>query len=194
MSWETKARAVGVAPPARPERTYRPNRYAGRCWRCAGWLEAGGGIAILTSETQAEGAQAAYPWQVQHLGECSAPKPVRPEPAPEPDVPEGRYAVDLGPEGDGDEPRLRFFKVDRPTEGRWVGRTFVSVQAGPNLIPLREAGSRRAILRRIAEDPQAAMLRYGLELGHCGSCGAELTNAESRARGIGPICAAKYGW
>ena len=30
--------------------------------------------------------------------------------------------------------------------------------------------------------------------GSCGHCGRTLTNEESRARGIGPICAGKMGW
>lgn len=46
----------------------------------------------------------------------------------------------------------------------------------------------------IAADPKAAMLRYGRELGECGHCGRTLTNDESRARGIGPVCARGKGW
>lgn len=36
--------------------------------------------------------------------------------------------------------------------------------------------------------------RNGRELGHCGVCGRTLTDEESRARGIGPICAENNGW
>jgi hypothetical protein len=98
-----------------------------------------------------------------------------------PDVPEGRYAVEL----DG---VLKFYKVDKPTEGRWAGRTFVKVQASDTEYPVRAAESRRKVLETIAVDPRGALQRYGRELGHCGVCGRTLTDQESRAIGIGPIC------
>lgn len=42
--------------------------------------------------------------------------------------------------------------------------------------------------------PKDATIRYGRLTGRCGCCGRTLENAESIARGIGPICAEKYGW
>lgn len=100
---------------------------------------------------------------------------------------EGRYAVEI----DG---VLKFFKVDKPTEGRWAGYTFVKVQASDDLYNIRDRAYRERILAIIAEDPQGAMLRYGKEIGKCGHCGRTLTNEDSRERGIGPICADKMGW
>jgi len=47
---------------------------------------------------------------------------------------------------------------------------------------------------RVAADPAAAATAHGHEFGHCSCCGRELTNAESVARGIGPICAERWGW
>lgn len=45
------------------------------------------------------------------------------------------------------------------------------------------------IAKRIQEaGPYEAMIRYGQEIGACGHCGRDLTNEESRAAGIGPIC------
>jgi hypothetical protein len=102
-------------------------------------------------------------------------------------VPAGRYALVQ----DGE---VRFYKVDRPTEGRWAGSVFVKRQAGDDLFPVRNRAERISILAAIGIDPQAAMLRYGVELGHCGHCGRTLTNESSRARGIGPICAQKMDW
>jgi len=46
----------------------------------------------------------------------------------------------------------------------------------------------------VAKDPSAAARAYGLRTGQCSICGRELTNAESRARGIGPICAERFGF
>lgn len=43
-------------------------------------------------------------------------------------------------------------------------------------------------------DPQAAAIAYGLETGVCCICNTTLTNKASIARGIGPICASKFGW
>lgn len=42
-------------------------------------------------------------------------------------------------------------------------------------------------------DPLAAAVAYGRRTGSCACCGLELTNAESIERGIGPICASKWG-
>jgi len=46
----------------------------------------------------------------------------------------------------------------------------------------------------IRTGPKDALLRFGQELGHCGHCGRELTNDESRAFGIGPTCRSHKGW
>lgn len=45
-----------------------------------------------------------------------------------------------------------------------------------------------------ANDPLTAAIRYGKESGECSCCGRELTDPKSIERGIGPICATKFGW
>lgn len=106
-------------------------------------------------------------------------------------VPAGRYAIDTE---DGAVNATAFYKVDRPTEGKWAGFVFVKLMVSDEEQRMsRAAGD--AILRKIAAvGAEAAAARYGHELGECGLCGRTLTNDESRARGIGPICAAKAGW
>lgn len=101
-----------------------------------------------------------------------------------PDVPAGRYAVatEAGP--------LAFYRVSRPTEGRWAGRTFVNVQASDDEHPVRGVAA-ATVLAKIAVDPDAAMARYGQEIGACGRCGKTLTDETSRALGIGPTCRSK---
>jgi hypothetical protein len=47
------------------------------------------------------------------------------------------------------------------------------------------------LARRIAEDPNGAMIRFGQVVGSCGHCGRTLTNQASREAGIGPVCARK---
>ena len=102
------------------------------------------------------------------------------------DVPAGRYALDNG------NGSVRFYRVDRPTEGRWAGYTFVKVQASDEEFNVKNRQERESILARIAVDPAASSKLYGIELGVCGVCGRTLTNDESRAAGIGPVCAAKF--
>lgn len=103
------------------------------------------------------------------------------------DVPVGRYAVVLYDE-------LVFVKVDRPVEGQWAGRTFVTQQVSDDF--MRVSRSRQdAMLDQIRSDGfEKAMTRYGRYLGVCGDCGKTLTNAESREEGIGPVCRSKNGW
>lgn len=106
-------------------------------------------------------------------------------------VPAGRYAIDTY---DGAHNGVAFYKIDRPTEGKWAGRVFVKLMISDDeqRIPFAAA---KGVLRRIAEvGAEAASARYGHEIGECGMCGRTLTNDESRARGIGPVCAAKAGW
>lgn len=108
-------------------------------------------------------------------------------------VPAGRYSVDKA-DGSGSV----FYQVDRPTEGRWAGYTFVKLLLGAPGDWRRERVNRRdvaGILSRIAADgPREASLRFGLEAGVCGVCGSPLSNEESRALGIGPVCREKAGW
>ena len=46
----------------------------------------------------------------------------------------------------------------------------------------------------VAADPKQAAIAYGKEYGQCACCGRELSNPESVALGIGPICAGRFGW
>lgn len=96
-------------------------------------------------------------------------------------VADGRYAV----EEDG---VLRFFKVKN---GNRPGFVFLDIQASDEWHSVRNVARIRAILALIAVDAKAAMIRYGQELGECGHCGRLLTDATSRALGVGPICREK---
>lgn len=52
----------------------------------------------------------------------------------------------------------------------------------------------KAVLVDAANDPLTAAIRYGKVSGECSCCGRELTDPQSIERGIGPICATKFGW
>jgi hypothetical protein len=113
-------------------------------------------------------------------------------------LPPGRtyYAV---PNSDG---KTTFLVVDRPDD-KWAGWAFVRQFIGGQGIAQR-LGSQRpggfyrgqweALINAVLADPQAAAERFGKELGHCGACNLPLTDEDSRARGLGPICAAKGLW
>lgn len=106
-------------------------------------------------------------------------------------VPAGRYAVEITDSTVGND--LAFYKVDRPTEGRWAGFVFVKQVVGPEERDVR-GPAKLTILRQIAADAPAASIRYGHAVERCGVCHTRLTNKASREAGIGPDCRKKYGW
>lgn len=96
-------------------------------------------------------------------------------------VPEGRYAVDT------EEGHLAFYRVVVHESGRVSVYVFAS--DAQHKLPEQTAQS---VLRKInSAGVQQALERFGRELGICGMCGRSLTDAESRAQGMGPVCAAK---
>jgi uncharacterized protein DUF6011 len=119
---------------------------------------------------------------------CLPPTPRVPLISSFTDVPDGYYAT-ASRSGRND---LDFWKVERPREGKWAGRTFVrrviggkpdanttNMQARLALLAIREAGTK------------AAALLYATELGLCSACNRHLTDEESRRLGIGPVCREK---
>jgi hypothetical protein len=46
----------------------------------------------------------------------------------------------------------------------------------------------------VSSDPKQAAVAYGMKFGACSVCGRTLTDSDSVARGIGPICAENYGF
>ena len=108
-------------------------------------------------------------------------RPVQAQDAYE-NVPDGNYAI-LNASGKGD---VVFYRV-------WTrrdGNRGVDLQVSDDFVPVNRAQV-PGIMDRIAQDPGRALARYGHEIGRCGICSRTLTNEESRARGVGPKCAAK---
>lgn len=106
-------------------------------------------------------------------------------------MPPGRYALNT----DGRE--WKFYQVDQPKDGRWKGYTFIKRLIGApgdyKKLDMSPA-TRMAALSDIERDPRQAMINYGLQSGVCGRCSSPLSDPESLARGLGPICANKDGW
>jgi hypothetical protein len=106
-------------------------------------------------------------------------------------VPAGHYAVDSAT-GNND---TDFYRVDKPTDGRWAGRTFVKrVIGGKADTPVRGKEAEAALNRIVDAGVQEAALRYGKEIGRCCKCNRHLTDETSRAYGMGPDCRQKVGW
>lgn len=101
--------------------------------------------------------------------------------APRPQVIDGFYAVNT------DAGHLAFYRVEVSKKGFYT----VSLQTSDELTSLPWSTA-KSVLAKIEQDPKEAAIRYGKELGVCGVCNRTLTNEESRARGIGPICADKF--
>lgn len=105
-----------------------------------------------------------------------------------PDVPAGHYAV---PSATGNND-LDFYRVDRPSEGRWHNYTFVKrVIGGHADTPVRGSERRSALERILKAGPYAAAVLYGQKLGRCYRCNRHLTDELSRHLGIGPDCRSK---
>lgn len=106
-------------------------------------------------------------------------------------LPDGRkvYAGSYGVETPGDDftNDTTFFQLWIGDRGGWNIRMYVSDDKYKIGFPLQ-----LKVLALIAEDPAGAASLFGHEYGRCGICGRGLTNDDSRARGIGPVCARRF--
>lgn len=146
----------------------------------------GQGEYLFEGEVTVREASEVIDWLMQSVRRDPRPEDAEVRKA-EAVTPAGRYAVEV-------EGILRFYRVDKPTEGRWAGYTFLNRQASDDFFPVRDRTEKVKVLGLIDADPRAAAIRYGLELGVCSLCGRVLTDPDSRAAGVGPICAARVGW
>lgn len=178
-----------AAPDFRDETTPAPtrtNRYAAACRKCGGTVPAETGSLLKVGSS----------WVVEHIGSCPERKPVSvetgipgedgtpPLAAPLPDVPEGHYAYPSSGSND-----LSFVRVDRPTEGRWAGRTFVKqVIGGHPDAPVARANVASVLASIVEFGVDLAAQTYGQEIGRCYRCNRHLTDETSRQLGIGPDC------
>ena len=187
------APAAATAPAPEATKTIRRNKYAGKCIDCGAWIDENAGLLAKTPEGK---------WGVKHdeLGACSA----APAPAPKKIIPvtgldlrtlpEGRYGIP------GSDTRLKI-SVEKPTTGNWKGWVFVKDAAeygqgqryGSQKPGSTYRGQIEDELKAIVADPRAAAARYGQLTGTCGMCGRHLEDQESIDRGIGPVCAKKFG-
>jgi hypothetical protein len=93
-------------------------------------------------------------------------------------VPTGRYAVRTNT----DDEHYAFYRVWR---GEHFTKVYLLASDSETALPGPTAVS---VLRKIELDVKEAACAYGREIGVCGMCNRTLTNPESIAAGIGPIC------
>lgn len=87
-------------------------------------------------------------------------------------------------------PGTLYVKSGRGEEGVYLGKIVEGA-----FHPSRDCDDiTKAKVLLIANDPAAAAKVYGLETGSCCCCGRELTDKNSIALGIGPICAERFGF
>ena len=86
----------------------------------------------------------------------------------------------------GNNPGAIYVKYNDAYAGKIVGDEFKANSFAP--------ADTLAQLIEIAADPLGVAVKYGRVTGSCGCCGRELTVKESVERGIGPICAEKWGF
>jgi hypothetical protein len=103
------------------------------------------------------------------------------------DIPDGRYAIQ-----NADKVWV-FYRVKTRDNGTRILSKVLGAPGDFRYVRINGAEWRKAI-EAIRKDPAMFSILFGLKVGACGICGSPLTDPDSIARGIGPICAQKYGW
>ena len=129
----------------------------------------------------------------------------KPDTSTEIDVAKISAAFDRAHKAGLKRPKVRFQSIEfsrAPDSGKNPGAIYVKsgdeylgkVLAG-RFYPVKACDeARRGEIVTIAADPGAAAKAHGLKVGWCSCCGRELTDPNSIALGIGPICAERYGF
>jgi len=80
--------------------------------------------------------------------------------------------------------------IKNKEDGVYLGKV-----AGGRLFTSRDCTTEAAErIVAVSNDPKQAAVAYGMKFGACSICGRALTDSDSIARGIGPICAENYGF
>jgi hypothetical protein len=163
---------------------YKENMYPGNCRKCGAKVEANQGRV-----DKIDGK-----WLTSHLdGKCPEKPPLqKAQSLTNTDrydgIPKGHYAT-ASLTGNND---FDFWRIDRPEQGQYAGRTFVKRVVGgkPDMNVSRD--TKFAALEAILEiGTEVSATLYGRELGRCYRCNRHLTDQTSRRLGIGPECRSK---
>lgn len=104
---------------------------------------------------------------------------------------EGRYAVET-------PDVVKFYKVDRPTEGKWTGYVFVKMLVGSpgdwSEYPIKGAAREAVFIAIESAGVRESAVLFGRKTQRCGRCMSPLSDPRSRAAGYGQHCASLLGW
>ena len=78
-----------------------------------------------------------------------------------------------------------YVKVDGEYAGKVKDGKFFGLKTAPDNIVSK--------LEQISKDPLSSAVAYGKKTGNCSMCNRDLTRHDSIERGVGPICAEKWG-
>jgi hypothetical protein len=197
----------GTAQVARSTST-RPNRYAGKCAECGGWVEAEAGLL---------GGKVDGRWTVTHAeGQCGTQAEVVETVATNAIVFPDTFYVDdhfnmkyTVVFDDGERRTLQVRRSGQGGDDYFSGRVMIDMLTGrdntsdySNVAHVKDDGTVlvnrkyrdglvEEAIRVLVGDPMAAATAYGLESERCFRCHAELTVPTSIERGLGPECAKK---
>lgn len=101
-------------------------------------------------------------------------------------VDEGRYAL---PAKQGED--VFFFEIKKVGQGNRIFRLLGA--PGDFTRKTMKFAWQVAAVQKISANPVEAMTFFGKKTTQCGHCGSELTHLRSRACGMGPKCAPKFG-
>jgi hypothetical protein len=102
----------------------------------------------------------------------------------------GEHSLSFSPGSPGSQWDGMIFVREAGANGEKLG----SVKNGKFTRRFACTDAQEAAILDACTDPLKAALAYGQKWSACAVCGRELTNDGSIERGIGPICAGKYGW
>lgn len=102
----------------------------------------------------------------------------------------GEHSLSFSPGSPGSQWDGMIFVREAGRDGEKLGW----VKGGKFTRRFHCSDAQEAAILDACHDPLKAALAYGQKWSVCAVCGRELTNGKSIERGIGPICAEKYGW
>lgn len=102
------------------------------------------------------------------------------------------FVFNLAP-STGSNPGAIYVK-ERAPAGEMPGKYLGKVRGGKFFASRECDAAAQAEVVAVSQDPKAAAVAYGRKFGKCSVCNRDLTDAASVEAGIGPVCAAKYGF
>jgi hypothetical protein len=109
-------------------------------------------------------------------------------------VPDGRYAIPIRKNAHG-QIVYHFYQVKTTRDQRKV-QYILRLFGAPGDFR-RDTMTKQDqvnVAKTLSEDPMMYSVMFGKQVGSCGVCGSPLTDPQSIALGIGPICLQKSGW